>query len=454
MHVPMSDQGARRRIVIADRARAVLRITDDTTIVHCEGTLLAADVTGRRLLDLIHPDDHPGIVHSTQPGATEHAVVHHRLAGQPGAWFETVLVPDSTGGLTAVMSDVTSELTQGEHLRRAERRVRSIIDALDLPCAEITPDGRVMHANAPWRDITGGAGHVRHALLDAISGDQELQGWTADRAQRLRIRWTTTDAGVSIAIAETDDDRARGGNAPMRPSESTDPVTGLLNRSGLFERWSGFSASTRVAVIVMDLVGFRAVNEQHGSAIGDVVLHAVGQRFRAATRPGDLLARLGGDEFALVCRNVDDPFDLISIAGRLRDALEEDVEFDDPEWGPCLWPIAANVGAVLGDGGTQLGELLRQADDSMRHDRAQRRAELEADLADDDLDGSSRHDGLDATDSRLGEMPIDLDDVTDGPNVASVHSLAERRARPASAPAAPTAALPAAPPPGPELDPA
>lgn len=444
---------ARQRIVISERSRAVLQLRADSIVGRCEGPLLDREaVTGRRLGELVHPDDRPLVESALGLGPPAHVAVQHRLAGRPGMWVETVVIPGPDGVSTVVMSDMTAQRAHLDDVREAERRVRSMIDVLVQPCAEITVDGHVTHANAAWREATGGARHIREALRDAVMDIDEVRGWSMDRTRRLRIRWTTTDAGVSLAVAEPDE--VPGGAGTRATVDVIDTVTGLLNRAGLAQRWADLEPGTKVAVILMDLAGFRSINEQHGMAVGDIVLHAVGERFRSATRPGDVVARLAGDEFVLVCRDVADPFDLISMASRLRDALEDDVEFDDPVWGPCLWPIAANLGAVLGESSSELGDLLRQADESMHHDRNQRRAELIAEL--DRLDGDPEMTDADHLQGDPGadrepgaeldpgaDLDLDLEPALDADSEdpgASIHFLSERRTEPpADAPETPGA---------------
>jgi len=85
-----------------------------------------------------------------------------------------------------------------------------------------------------------------------------------------------------------------------------DPLTGLLNRRGLAERFPGFRARTRhderVAVVLVDVDAFKRVNDVHGHDAGDGVLVAVADVMRATAREGDLVSRQGGEELAWVCR--------------------------------------------------------------------------------------------------------------------------------------------------------
>ncbi len=75
-----------------------------------------------------------------------------------------------------------------------------------------------------------------------------------------------------------------------------DPLTGLPNRRGLQVHWA--ETGEDKALILIDLVGFKAVNDSHGHIVGDVLLQQVAGRLAAAVPPPGLLARWGGDEFA------------------------------------------------------------------------------------------------------------------------------------------------------------
>ena len=94
----------------------------------------------------------------------------------------------------------------------------------------------------------------------------------------------------------------------LEEQATRDPLTGLVNRRRLLEELQssldGQRTSDGAALVLIDLDGFKSVNDQYGHAIGDTVLRAVAERLEASARPGDVVCRLGGDEFAVLVRGV------------------------------------------------------------------------------------------------------------------------------------------------------
>ncbi|CCV07098.1 conserved membrane hypothetical protein [Mesorhizobium metallidurans STM 2683] len=82
----------------------------------------------------------------------------------------------------------------------------------------------------------------------------------------------------------------------------TDPLTGLLNRRALFDLNSSAPIGAFTAVVVFDLDGFKAINDEFGHATGDRVLKVFAEELTGNLRPADVAARMGGEEFALVLK--------------------------------------------------------------------------------------------------------------------------------------------------------
>jgi diguanylate cyclase (GGDEF)-like protein len=151
----------------------------------------------------------------------------------------------------------------------------------------------------------------------------------------------------------------------LRELAMQDPLTSLPNRRVLTSAIETAMMSLPVgarahAVFMLDLNGFKKVNDGHGHAVGDQALQAVVERFRRVTRSHDLLARLGGDEFALLARNVD-VATAQAIGMRFINALDRDIRTDE-----TTHKIGVAIGAALfpTDGGTA-EQLLRHADLAM-----------------------------------------------------------------------------------------
>lgn len=152
-----------------------------------------------------------------------------------------------------------------------------------------------------------------------------------------------------------------------------DPLTGLANRTLLTERLDDALARSTpgsVGVIVMDLDGFKLVNDAWGHEEGDLLLVEIARRLQGAVRAGDTVARLGGDEFVVVCTRLRDPAELHLCAERIRGRVAEpygaasDAPYDR---------ITASIGTALSEQSCNSRSLLSRADQSMYDDKRSRR---------------------------------------------------------------------------------
>ena len=154
-----------------------------------------------------------------------------------------------------------------------------------------------------------------------------------------------------------------------------DPLTALPNRRAIKIALDSSLALPRtagLALYLLDLNGFKRVNDEDGHATGDEVLKSVAQRFRAVARAEDLVARLGGDEFAVVAHGVGSPDEAHEIGHRFVAALQSPVTV-----GARAFPVGVAIGVALHpDDGVTAEELMHHADMAMYSAKATRRSEL------------------------------------------------------------------------------
>jgi diguanylate cyclase (GGDEF)-like protein/PAS domain S-box-containing protein len=144
-----------------------------------------------------------------------------------------------------------------------------------------------------------------------------------------------------------------------------DALTGLLNRGALMDVLDGICAEARehdepVAVLFVDLDGFKAVNDRYGHEQGDVLLIEAARRIASCLRPSDRVGRLGGDEFLVLLPGVHDPTIARRIADRVLAALAEPW----PPYDDCT--ITGSIGiATTTSNRETVDELVRRADGAM-----------------------------------------------------------------------------------------
>lgn len=146
----------------------------------------------------------------------------------------------------------------------------------------------------------------------------------------------------------------------------TDPLTGLPNRRGLDARlaaeMAGTSPERLLAVYMIDLDGFKQVNDQHGHELGDELLIAVGQRLGAQLRSTDVVARLGGDEFVVTASGLADERQARELGMKLVESFREPFVLS----GQRACQVGLTIGYVLVPAdGTDPVSLLRRADAAM-----------------------------------------------------------------------------------------
>ena len=201
------------------------------------------------------------------------------------------------------------------------------------------------------------------------------------RVQDAAGRWRDTESTISdlrrvpavqgIVIHTTDTTDQRTLQRQLERMSFADYLTGLGNRSMLFDRLErALAFETPLTVVVLDLDGFRSVNDLHGQDVGDALLVEVGNRLAADLRASDTVARTDADAFAVVLDGHQP--DAPHVAERLLHALSAPYAVAQG-----TFEITASVGIAFADGTEDAATVVRNADLALRQAKAAGRGRIE-----------------------------------------------------------------------------
>ena len=173
---------------------------------------------------------------------------------------------------------------------------------------------------------------------------------------------------ISVAADITERTRLAG---QLRHQALHDPLTGLANRALLHDRLEHALARLdrhdgQLAIMLLDLDGFKTVNDALGHEVGDQLLALVSERLRGAMRPSDTVARFGGDEFVVLLEDVTGPAEAVAVTQRLLAELAAPVAVANREV-----QVRASIGIAFAGSGAQPGDLVRDADVAMYQAKAE-----------------------------------------------------------------------------------
>ncbi|MBT0769648.1 GGDEF domain-containing protein [Kineosporia sp. J2-2] len=165
----------------------------------------------------------------------------------------------------------------------------------------------------------------------------------------------------------------------LRHAATHDPLTGLLSRRGLDPVLSAAVGAARpghgVAVMFLDLDGFKAVNDSHGHGVGDELLVAAAVRFADALGPGGALARMGGDEFVAVLDGVPSAAVAAHRLSQVQAALERPFALRSDSGQELQLRVGASGGLAWAGRQADPEALMREADRAMYRNKHLRKGE-------------------------------------------------------------------------------
>jgi len=397
---------------LADNASSLVWITDAAGQRRYFNKLWF-DFTGRTLaqetspagdlaegwLQGVHPDDLPRCtaLYATAFAARQAYVMDYRLRRTDGVyrWLTEHGVPryDAQGvflGNVGTCIDITERKQSEEKLQLLASVFTHAREAV-LICAA---DGSILDANAAAERITGytlaelrgqnprlfQSGRHDKAFYAAMWQSLLKQGhWSSEiwnrrkdgahfAAMQTISAVHNADGQISHFVALLSDITAiKEHEHQLQQIAHFDPLTQLPNRTLLSDRMQQALAHAQrrgklLAVVFLDLDGFKGINDLHGHEAGDHVLVTVARRMKLALREVDTLARLGGDEFVAVLVDLFDRQTCVALLNRLLAEAAQPVPF-----GSHMLQVSASIGVTFypQDQVLDADQLLRQADQAM-----------------------------------------------------------------------------------------
>lgn len=321
-------------------------------------------------------------------------------------WLKISLAPKRCAsgqvlGIYAVGSDITAYRKAEKELRLSEQRLRIVTDHLPMRVAYVDEHLQYRFVNRAYEQSFGRprdllyAMTVREVLGDgayqqvspyiqrALEGetqtfDSEITTMEGYRCYRANYVPQFADDGqhvlgfVSIVVDTT---AQKLEERRLIELSLIDPLTGLLNRAGFELRCQEAidrcrATQATMAILFLDVDGFKQVNDRHGHLSGDILLKAFAGRLRRTLRGTDVVARQGGDEFLVILEGLTGSEDASFIAAKIVDAMQDLFILEQH-----AVAVTTSVGVTVFQGQTHITQrdLIKQADGMLYRAKAEGR---------------------------------------------------------------------------------
>jgi diguanylate cyclase (GGDEF)-like protein len=203
------------------------------------------------------------------------------------------------------------------------------------------------------------------AEMEAAAGDGQSAGLRC-AVRQIDLRWSNRLSTLAAMEALLQVERLRTEHDKLSRHADLDDLTGLSNRRGLHRYLAGLQlhGGRQLALLVVDIDGFKQVNDRHGHSTGDDTLVSLAAVLTANIRHGDLAVRLGGDEFALVLADTD-----LIVAARRADDIVTAMKARPWHHTSADFGVTVSVGLASGHP-EQIDEITARADAAMYQAKA------------------------------------------------------------------------------------
>ncbi|BDI33613.1 hypothetical protein CCAX7_56640 [Capsulimonas corticalis] len=363
-------------------------------------------------LDRIHPEDRDAVVaavaQAVETGMDYKAEYRIPQADGGNLWIASKgrMVMDAEGRLTrmvGVSMDITDGKAVREELENTVELLSSTMESMDDGVLSVDLDGRIVSYNEKFADLWELPEECRqHTHLDEHAIEWIMQRVKDPEGFASRLLYLSNHPEVSSRdLIEFVNGRVFERHSQPRRMDGRivgrvwnfrdvtqrlqfeeqlahqayhDALTGLPNRACVLDRLTrqlkiAEETGNQVAVLFLDLDGFKNINDTLGHAAGDMLLRTISTRLTATLRPKDMLARMGGDEFAILMPELAHVEDAVLLARDLLAAIAEAAFVNGREF-----HVTGSVGvSVYPQDGLDADTLLRNADVAMYRAKAEGR---------------------------------------------------------------------------------
>jgi len=345
-------------------------------------------------LNLIHPDHRDrylGAIHAVSSGEEL-----YRNLDVPGTtqslFFEVIVVADGDH-IVVDLQDRSLQASEMRQIEKLRQQFEGFSNALPLGVFQLGAHGVMKFASHWLVEVFGPDAKKPFGWLTRVHPEDQdiiseltfrvLDGeQTSTEVRLLTVEddyiWCRIDAAAArdsegnldyiVGFVE-DISEMRRLHQHIEQQATFDALTELPNRTRLLDELETRLAdrtARQLAVLFIDLDGFKLINDTQGHGVGDIVLLEVAKRFRRAIRPSDLIGRFGGDEFVVVASDLATEDEALAIGRRLHDILATPILADGR-----IISINASVGIALSEpGAVGPDELIGDADIAMYQAKA------------------------------------------------------------------------------------
>jgi len=387
----------------------------------------------------LHPDDRPAVLASDADyiaGKAASYEVEYRLRCKDGSykWILSrgmIVSRDPSGNPLRTIgthTDITQRKKSEETVRLAAKVFKHALEGIMITAL----DGSIIEVNDAFTEITGysrdeALGQNPRLLKSGRQSPEHYAQMWRDLAQRgvwVGENWNRRKNGEIYAQTQkvstvrdeqgkalhyvslfSDITAAKNHEQQLEHIARYDSLTKLPNRALLGERLAQALVQTQrrgqhLAVVFIDLDGFKAVNDTHGHEAGDHLLITLAERMKGALRDGDILARLGGDEFVAVLIDLADVDDSAPMLNRLLAAAAQPVHL-----GQARLQVSASLGVTFYPQVQELepDQLMRQADQAMYQAKQSGKNRFHVFDAEQDRNVRARHESMQSIERALSE---------------------------------------------------